>query len=315
MKLPTPAAGGCFAMSAGRVHSVRVLVHALLVLGTVSGCATIPEPLGPLRQETVFAVTESNRLIRFNAGQPAKILDNRRLEGLPDGERILAIDFRVARGMLYGLGGKGQLYVIEPSTAVAKPVGAGLKDESLVQDSLKGDIGFDFNPTVDRIRLVKDQLNARIHPDTGQLVDASPEAPGIQLDGPLAYAADDTNRGRKPQLAAAAYSYNKIDEKITTNFAIDAAAGVLVTQGSREGAQPAVSPNTGRLFTVGPLNAGQIRHVAFDIADLNNAAFAAIAAPGAARSRWFSIDLANGAAVPIGTIGVREPVIGIAIEP
>jgi hypothetical protein len=314
MKLHTPDPGGCFTMSARRVHSRRALVHALLVLGTVSGCA-IAEPQGPLRQETVFAVTESNRLIRFNAGQPAKILDNRQLAGLPDGERILAIDFRVARGILYGLDGKGQLYVIEPATALAKPVGAGLKDEALVQDSLKGDIGFDFNPTVDRIRLVKDQLSARIHPDTGQLVDASPQARGIQLDGPPAYAADDANRGRKPRLAAAAYSYNKVDEKITTNFAIDAAAGVLVTQGSREGAQPAVSPNTGRLFTVGALNAGPIGQVAFDIADLNNAAFAAITAPGAARSRWFNIDLGSGAAVPLGAIGVREPVIGIAIEP
>jgi hypothetical protein len=315
MRLPTPEAGGCFAMSASRVCSKRALVHAFLVLGTVSGCAAIPEPQGPPRQETVIAVTESNRLIRFNAGQPAKILDDRRLEGLPNGEKILAIDFRVARGMLYGLGAKGQLYVIEPSTALAKPVGAGLKDASLVQDSLKGDIGFDFNPTVDRIRLVKDQLNARMHPDTGQLVDASPQAPGIQLDGPPAYAADDANRGRKPLLAAAAYSYNKVDEKITTNFAIDAAAGVLVTQGSREGAQPAVSPNTGRLFTVGPLKAGPIGHVAFDIADLNNAAFVAITAPGAARSRWFNVDLDSGAAMPLGTIGVREAVIGIAIEP
>ena len=62
-------------------------------------------------------------------------------------------------------------------------------------------------------------------------------------------------------------------------------------------------------------SAGAIGRVAFDIADLNNAAFAAISGPGNNRSRWFLLDLATGAAKPLGTIGVGEAVVGIAVEP
>ena len=44
--------------------------------------------------------------------------------------------------------------------------------------------GFDFNPTVDRIRVVNDAgFNLRLHPDTGVIVDSDPNQPGVQLDG------------------------------------------------------------------------------------------------------------------------------------
>ena len=85
--------------------------------------------------------------------------------------------------------------------------------------------------------------------------------------------------------------------------------------GTAEGIRPAVSPNTGQLFTVGPLDVGAIGSAAFDIADLNNADFAAITAPGARRSRWYLIDLGSGATTSLGTIGGGEAIAGVAIEP
>ncbi len=170
----------------------RAAMLAAVALTAVAGCALLAESEGPAPKENIFPVTQSIRLINFNAG-----------------ERVVGIDYRVARGLLYALGASGQLYLVDTGTATAKPVGTGL--EGL--EPMRGDIGFDFNPTVDRIRLiVNGQVNTRIHPDTGRLADSNAEAPGVQLDGRLAYAANDVNHGRSPSVLAAAYTYNKVDE-------------------------------------------------------------------------------------------------------
>jgi hypothetical protein len=113
----------------------------------------------------------------------------------------------------------------------------------------------------------------------------------------------------------AGYTYNKQNEKITTNFAIDAVTRSLVIQGSREGATPAISPNTGQLFTVGSLGIAAFSRASFDIADVNNAAFAAVNHDDAARTRFYEVDLASGKATFIGTVGSADRLRGMAIEP
>lgn len=286
-----------------------VAMSAGLLLG---GCATAPEEQGSLRKEVVYAVTAGNKLVSFNAGQPGKILSQMPLVGLQDKETVAGIDYRVAKGWLYLLGSSGRLYRIDTGSGAVRMIGAG----PAVTLPAGTEIGFDFNPTVDRIRLVSgDGRNMRLHPDSGALVDSDPNAPGVQVDGKLAYAAGDVHAGRPASIVAAAYTYNKNDEKITTNFAIDAARGTLVTQGSMEGKLPAVSPNTGQLFTVGSLGLGSVEKVSFDIGDLSNVAYMAMAKSGAMKSSWFEIDLATGKARLIGTVGISEPLVGIAIEP
>jgi hypothetical protein len=157
--------------------------------------------------------------------------------------------------------------------------------------------------------------NLRVHPDTGAVVDADPNQPGLQVDARLAYAAGDVNAGRAPVVVAAGYTYNKVNEKITTNYAIDAGAGTLVFQGSKEGATPVVSPNTGQLTTVGKLGLAPFERAAFDIADTTGAAFLAVTAPGARDSTFHLVNLDTGAATFMGTIGGGEPVRGISFEP
>jgi hypothetical protein len=259
----------------------------------------------------VYAVTESNRLIRFNAGQPQTVLSIKNIQGLEPGEQILGIDFRVARGVLYALGSSNRLYVLDPELGVAKRVS---KEPFAV--GLRGrEFGFDFNPVADRIRLVSDAgQNLRLHPDTGAVVDSDPAAPGVQIDARLAYAPDDRHAGIRPVLVAAAYTYNKTNDQLTTNYALDAGLGVLLTQGSREGRMPAVSPNTGQLFTVGPLGTALDERSAFDIADVSNTGFVAT---GSARgpARFYSIDLHSGALSLIGSIGSGEAIRCIAVAP
>ncbi len=281
--------------------------HGLLAAAAaalLAACASspMPEHVGPPAKEEVVAVSVSHQLLRFNAGQPQKIRERRPLAGLPAGERLLGIDFRVARGQLYALGASGQLYRIDVAQAQAAPVGA-----PLALPAGGREWGFDFNPTVDRIRVVADNgLNLRLHPDTGALVATDPA---------LAYDAADAAAGKAPRIVAAAYTYNRTNDKITTNYALDGAAGTLVHQGTKESVVPAVSPNTGRLYTVGSLGIGPFEHAVFDISDVGNVAYAGVHAHGAKGTRWHRLDLATGRAVFLGTVGGGEPLVGAAIEP
>ncbi len=295
-----------------------VALAALAALA--AGCASLPEPTPSPRKEIAFGLTEDQELIKFNTGDPQKILQRKPVQGLTAGDRLIGIDFRVARGVLYTLSQQGQLYTLDTATAVLTKVGSGAPGApatALAGFALAGtQFGFDFNPAADRIRVVSDTgMNLRLHPDTGLAVDADPAQPGLQPDGTLHYVAGDPNAGRKPAVDAAGYTYNKTNEKITTNYAIDRDLGVLVMQGSLEGATPVVSPNAGALRTVGPLGLGPLRDVSFDIADPSNAAFAVVRTAQDLRARLYLVDLKTGAATALGTIDKGRPLLGLAIEP
>lgn len=279
---------------------------AIAGLGVLAGCSQWPSlpslpsfpsqstrPAAPALQETVWAVTSTAELVRFSASQPQKVLQRLPLKGLPAGEQLVGIDFRVARGVLYALTSGGQLCTLDTETGQLRPVGAPVA--ALKQP---GRTGFDFNPVADRIRVVTETgLNLRLHPDTGAVAAVDPP---LQWSGTA-------------RVAGAAYTYNQKNDKLTTNYAIDLASGSLLTQGSHESVQPAVSPNTGRLFSVGPLGTGAIEDAAFDISDVGNTALAALAKEG--RTRLHHIDLASGRATLVGTIGSGQPLWGLAIAP
>ena len=273
-----------------------VVVSAAALL---TACASTSEPAGGPRPETVYAVTDAAELIRFNAGRPQHIEQRLPLQGLGPGDRLVGIDFRVARGVLYALSASGRLYTVDTGTARLSAVGGG------APVALQGQrFGVDFNPVADRVRVASDSgQNLRLHPDTGALAATDP---AVQLPA--------TRTGAAPAVVAgAAYTYNKRDDKLTTNYAIDIANGWLLTQGSREGVQPVVSPNTGVLAVVGELGTGALEDAAFDIADTNNAALAALRSSG--RTRLFAVDLDTGRATLLGTVGDGRAVWGLAIAP
>lgn len=290
---------------------VRRLAAAALASAGLAGCATAPAPESPQR-ELVVAVTASHELIKFQAGQPDRILERRPVTGLPAGERLVGIDFRVARGVLYALTQGGRLYTLDIPTGALRAVGPapavlGLRGTAF---------GLDFNPAADRIRVVSSTgQNLRLHPDTGAAVDGEPALDGVQPDPALRYAWSDPHAGRAPDIAGAAYTYNAQDGKLTTNYAIDRARGVLVVQGSREGATPVVSPNTGQLRTVGSLGLPPLVDVAFDISDVGNTALIAVRTTRDSRTRLHRVDLRTGATQPLGQVGDGAPLVGMAIEP
>ncbi|PJI99336.1 uncharacterized protein DUF4394 [Acidovorax sp. 69] len=299
------------------MHSVlppsklRAAFAVLAISALLAGCAATPASDARLR-ETVVAVTASHELITFHAAQPDRILERRPVTGLPAGERLVGIDFRVAKGVLYALSQAGRLYTLDIPSGALRPVGA-----APAALPLNGAVfGFDFNPAADRIRVVSNTgQNLRLHPDTGAAVDGDPAVDGVQPDPALRYAWGDVNARRKPDIAGAAYTYNPNDSKITTNYAIDRALGVLVMQGSREGTLPVVSPNSGQLRTVGSLGLGPLTDVAFDIADVGNTALVAVRSAAHSQTLLHQVDLATGATKPLGTVGEGAPLLGMAIEP
>ena len=270
---------------------------AVLSAAGLTACATTGEPEAQARPETVYAVTDAAELIRFNAGRPQQIEQRLPLQGLEPGDRLVGMDYRVARGVLYALSASGRLYTLDTTTARLSRVGSG------APVALSGQrFGVDFNPVADRLRVVSDSgQNLRLHPDTGAVA---------AVDPPLATAV----AGSAPmRVAGAAYTYNKRDDKLTTNFAIELSTGALVRQGSAEGTLPVVSPNTGQITTVGELGTGALEDAAFDIADTDNTALAALRSGG--RTRLHRVDLATGRATLLGTVAEGRALWGMAIAP
>lgn len=281
---------------------------AVSALAAVLAACASAEPPPPTL--SVVALTADQALLRFAADRPQQVTARQPVRGLPPGEQLVGLDFRVAQGRLYALAASGRLYTVDPDSGAAAAVGPAASLPPL--DAA----GFDFNPAADRIRVVAGAHNLRLHPDTGALVDGAPLSPGADADPPLAYAAGDRYAGQHADVVAAAYTYHPQDDKLTTNYAIDRRLGVLVTQGSKAGAAPVVSPNTGRLFTVGELGTGALLDAALDIADDRaNTALAAVRSAAQPATQLLRVDLASGRAQTIGRIGDGAPLLGIAIEP
>lgn len=283
--------------------STLLTLTGLLSAGLFStdlSAATMPALKG---NETLWLVDNAHQLIKVKVASPDKIVEQKSLSGLATGETLVGIDYRVAYGVLFALSDKGQLYNIDTSTGKVTAIGPVLPANTLKT----GQFGFDFNPVADRIRVVNEHgQNLRLHPETAALASVDPE---------LKYADSDANFGKKPAVVAAAYTYNQQDSTLTTNYAIDKTNSTLVTQGSKEGTTPAVSPNTGLLFTVGKLELQSLQQIAFDISDLSNLSFIAVTTTAEPASTLYQLDLQTGQNKKLGTLAKGQSLLGMAIEP
>jgi hypothetical protein len=246
--------------------------------------------------ETMWGLTEGMRLIRFDTNSAGTLSANVAISGLQSGEVLHAIDFRPNGGMLYGLGSTSRLYTINTMTGVATAVGG------VFGTLLSGTaFGFDFNPTVDRIRVTSNTgQNLRLHPVTGAVV---------AVDTPLAYASGDPNFGVAPNVVGSAYTNNFHGATTTTLYNIDSSTGVLSTQ---------IPPNNGTLNTVGSLGVDTTTLTGFDISGVTGMAYASLTSPGAnvgATNLW-RINLATGAATFVNTIGSNnDRIVDISAAP
>ena len=239
--------------------------------------------------ERIYAVDSRAVLVSFDSERPGAVLSMNVIRGLRPGENIVGIDFRPANKKLYALSSTLRLYIVDPTTGAATPVGGGP-----ITGNLTGTrFGFNFNPTVDRIRIVTNTgQSLRAHPETGALV---------QPDGQLNYA-----DGASPNVVAAAYTNSVAGATSTTLYDFDLARRALVIQSP---------PNDGTLTPFLTIKGDFSDITGFDISPAGNKGYLATRENGAARVQLYEIDFANSRATLTGTIGTLDQITAIAVEP
>lgn len=265
-------------------------VTRLFALAAVGGAS-----LAMSQAYTFYGVTLGSNLITFDSATPGTINSSVGISGLQSGERLLGIDFRPGNGELFALGSTSRLYSINTSTGVATGVGG--QFATLLNGNA---FGFDFNPTVDRIRVTSNTgQNLRLNPNNGTVA---------FVDGGLAYAAGDQNNGLTPNVVASGYTNSFAGSTATTLYNIDSSLDTLVTQ---------TPPNDGTLNTVGALGVNPSNVTDMDIvfAGGQNFAFFSTNVPNNASSSFYSINLATGAGSLIGNFGGSQRISLIAAQP
>ncbi|MES2748235.1 MAG: DUF4394 domain-containing protein [Bacteroidota bacterium] len=250
--------------------AIRTLLclSAVFAVSIFSSCSSssddTPTPTVPL----AYAVDATNNLKIFSLatfGTPT----SKPILLLQPGETILGMDIRPSNGQLYALGTTGRIYTIDTTTGNATMVGAGPL-------AISGtDFGFDFNPVVDRIRIVSNSgMNIRVNP----------------IDGLLVGTGDTALNPGTPNVTAVAYLNSFVGATLTTLYDIDSTTDMLYMQNP---------PNNGTLVPVGPLGINATASNGFDIGGTTNTAYAIFTVGGI--TGLYTINTTTGAATLVAT--------------
>lgn len=259
-------------------------------------------------QSTIYALTTTDELISFSSATPGTVSSPISITGLGVGQQLVGFDSRPRTGELYAFGynaaiGTGRLYKLSIG-GVLTPLGA--SDISLNLGIITDHIGMDFNPSVDRIRILSTNgKNFRLHPDLGTLV---------ATDTDLSYGAGDPNQGMTPAIGQIAYSNSYIAATKTTLYYLDEGNGVF---GS---AFVPTNPNNGQIQTIGNtgLNFNALdRTIDMDIAftGTSNIAYLVANTNVSSNDDLYTINSSTGAATLVGSIGggmaIKDITVGI----
>jgi hypothetical protein len=230
----------------------------------------------------LFATDSAGNLLSFRGAAP-EAARSRPITGLPGGVVLKGIDFRPATGDLYALGSDKVVYRVNPRTAIAVAEGPAFETAA---SALAGDrIGFDFNPTVDKIRVTSDaDDNLRLDPDPGSL---------LATDTKLTPAEVTVVGSAYTNSSFAAFANRPAT---TMLFAIDVAS----------------SPD--RIWLQNPANAGTLvmprslgvdfgSDLGFDIAGADNVGYLAGTGTGRSGAELYRVDVTTGETRTLGRIG------------
>jgi hypothetical protein len=228
------------------------------------------------------ALSNNNSIVKYNATNLTSPTSTTPITGLTAGEQIVSIDYRPATGQLYALGSSSRLYFINEETGLATAVGA-----SAFSPAISGvNASINFNPTVDRIRLVTESgQNLRLHPELGTVA---------ATDGAI-------NGVTGARVGAVAYTNSTSGASTTVLYDIDFESDKLYIQNP---------PNAGTLESVGDLTVDFKGVGDFDILADNSQALAVTF--DANVSSLYTINLSSGKAAKVGTFA--SPIISIAFK-
>ena len=247
------------------------------------------------RSLQVVGLTDGNALVCFNEFSPQEARSIGFVSNLSGGDtRLIGIDFRVQNGLLYGVGDKGGVYVIDTSNAVATLVNR----LSVALDG-SASYGVDFNPAADRLRITSSLgQNLRHNVNAGG---------GTVVDGTLNYTPGVTALG----IAGSAYTNNDLNaDTATTLYALDSTLNQIALQSP---------PNAGTLAATGKLTVDATEVAGFDIyskirdgVTVEVQALASIKAADGSM-HLYSVRLPTGKAISRGSFGAQLMVTDIAI--
>jgi hypothetical protein len=154
-----------------RTIRITIAVLALIALAVPLAASAGQSTRGHGRSEgqrIIYATDDAGNLLAFRANNPRRV-SKMTITGLPMGVSLRGIDFRPATGDLYALGSDKVVYRVNVVTAIAVAEGPAFET---MPTALNGQsLGFDFNPTVDKIRVTSDaDDNIRLNPDEGTLL-------------------------------------------------------------------------------------------------------------------------------------------------
>jgi hypothetical protein len=185
------------------------------------------------------------------------------------------------------------LYSVDRTTAAATLVAtlaADPADTDFPYTSLSGTkFGMNFNPIVDRLRVVSDNgMNIRVNPATGLVITDNALNPGT------------------PNVVGVAYINSYAGSASTTLYDIDSSTDSLLVQNP---------VNNGTVTTVGALGVDTTGIAGFDIVTLgsDNSAYATFTVSGTVG--LYSINLLTGAATSLGSVGGNLELIALAVLP
>ena len=264
----------------------RIRVAAALGAAALASSAS-------LAQQTVYAIGNGgSTLVRFQSNTPGNVTVVGNFSG---GSLFLdAIDFRPATGLLYGYSdATDSFYTVNLNTAAVTlaSVGASAAPTNTFQ------LGMDFNPTIDRARIVT---------DSAQNIVFNPVAGTAGAFTNVFYATGDVNENTSPSIIDNAYTQNFVGAATTQQYAIDYGIDALVT----------LANNAGTLQTVGPLGVNTDIYTGFDISTTGgvDTGYAILTALNGV-PRFYTINLVTGAATLVGPLGFTNQVYSLAVVP
>jgi hypothetical protein len=248
----------------------------------------------PVRGQLAYALVGSS-LVSFDTALPGSLRSSRSITGVDATQTLMGLDVRPVNNALYALGynaaatsgANAQVYTLNAATGVATPVGAAVR---LTLGT--GDIGFDFNPVTDRIRVVgTNRNNYRLNPLTGELV---------ATDGTLFYSSNTS----RPSVGAIAHTNSFAGATATTIYDYDESLNTLNTQAvsftplvdgllTRVGASGITVNATTPTVDLDIYSTGAGQNTAYLVANTGTSA----------NTSLYTVNLTTGAATLVGAIG------------
>ncbi len=255
--------------------------------------------------QTVYGVTFDQRLVTFAPGAPSVFLTDTAITGLGADETILNIDARPLNGSLVIMTNANKLYTVDAGTAAATAIGTGFAPP------LSGAVeyGMDFNPTVDRIRVVDSSgFNRRLNPVTGgaAATDTPLTVGGTPIGGyGTAY--------RHWHFGFNAPLFTVRQYVIVGTFTSFGLGEV----GSMAGGN--ASFNGGAITLVGgAFGSPSTDNIGFDIFGPTDDAYVSLTDTSSFASTFYGLNLADGSITSLGTVGsgsVRDSLIDFTVLP